>query len=132
VKKIIDNEFATLIVYPGKKIVHHKYKKFIFGEAFQEVMTQGADVFIKYKCTKWLSDDRDNAAMRQEDITWSQTFWEKRIRETGWKYWALIMPKKTVGQIAMKEIIDRNKELGVIVEIFTNPTQAMEWLEKQE
>jgi hypothetical protein len=131
-KKIMDNEFATLIVYPGKKIVHHKYKKFIFGSPFHEVMTKGADIFIQYNCTKWLSDDRDNAAMRQEDITWSQIFWEKRIREAGWKYWALIMPKKAVAQIAMKEIIDRNKKLGVIVEIFTNPTQAMEWLEKQE
>ncbi len=131
-KKILDNEFATLIVYPGKKIVHHKYKKFIFGDAFREVMTTGADAFIKYECIKWLSDDRENAALRQEDIKWGQKNWEKRILDVGWKYWALVMPKKTVGQITMKEIIDRNKELGVTVEIFNNPTQAMEWLEKQE
>jgi len=131
-KKIMDNEFATLIVYPGKKIVHHRFKKFIFGEAFREVMTKGADVFIQHSCTKWLSDDRENAALRQEDIQWGQKHWEKRILDAGWKHWALIMPKKAVGQITMKEIIVRNKELGVTVEIFSNPTQTMEWLEKQE
>ena len=131
-KKIVDNEFATLIVYPGRKIVHHRFKKFIFGEAFQDIMTKGADLFIQYNCTKWLSDDRENTAFRQEDIKWSQKFWEKRILEAGWKHWALVMPKKAVGQIAMKEIIDRNKGMGVTVEIFNNPTQAMEWLEKQE
>ena len=131
-KKIVDNEFATLIVHPGKKIVHHRIKKFIFGEAFQNVMTKGADLFIQYKCTKWLSDERENAALRQEDIRWGQKFWEKRILDAGWKHWALVMPKKTVGQIALKEIIDRNKAMGVAVEIFNNPTQAMEWLEKQE
>jgi hypothetical protein len=131
-KVIINNEFAKLIVHPGKKIVHHQFKKYIFGNAFREVMTKGVDVFIKYECTKWLSDDRENAALKQEDIQWSQIRWEKRILDKGWKSWAVILPKKAVGQITMKGIIDRNKELGVSVEIFTNPTQAMEWLEKQE
>lgn len=57
-EKVLDNEFATLYAYPEKKIVHHVIKKFIFGEAFQKLMTTGADIFIKYRCTKWLSDDR--------------------------------------------------------------------------
>ncbi len=131
-EKILDNEFAKLIVHPGKKIVHHQLKRYIFGDAFKEVMTKGGDAFIKYECTKWLSDDRENAALRQEDIQWSQKHWEKRIFDAGWKHWAVIMPKKTVGQISMKGIIDRNKDMGVTVETFPNPTQAMEWLEKQD
>ncbi len=94
-KKIMNSEFATLIVHPGKKIVHHKYNKFIFGDAFREVMTKGADAFIKYECTKWLSDDRENSALKKEDIQWSQKYWEKRILDAGWKHWALIMPKKS-------------------------------------
>ena len=130
--ELLNNEFATLIVYPEKRIVHHRFKKYIYGEAFQEVMTKGADIFIEHHCNKWLSDDRENAALRKEDIEWGQKFWENRILEQGWKFWALVMPKKVIGQINMRGIVDRYKSLGVTVQIFDDPDKAMQWLEAQE
>jgi hypothetical protein len=128
---ILDNQYATLQVYPDIKIICHKVHKFIYGEAFRELMTKGADAFEKYKCIKWLSDDRGNSALRQEDIDWGNQNWEPRIMKAGWKYWALILPEKVVGQMNMKKLIDRYSQLGVNVKVFSDPEEAMKWLEQQ-
>ena len=128
---IIDNEHATLQVYANKGIVHHKFNKFIYGEPFKEVLNKGAEAFEQYKCFKWLSDDRENSALRPEDVEWAQTVWEPRILKAGWKHWALILPKKVVGQMNMNRIVDRYKTIGINVEIFTEFEKAIVWLEQQ-
>ena len=116
---------------PIKKIVHHQIKKFIYGEPLKTLMTRGADVFIEHGCTKWLSDNRNNSALRKEDVEWGQQNWEGRILKKGWKFWALVMPEKVVGQMNMQKIVDRYADIGVTVEIFSDPDKAMSWLEKQ-
>ena len=131
-EKILENEYATLVVYPEKKIVHHTIHKFIFGEPFRNLMTKGADVYIEQGCTKWLSDDRKNSALSEEDIQWGQENWENRILDAGWKYWALVMPEKVIGQMNMKRIADRYDGMGVTVQVFSDPDEAMSWLEAQD
>jgi hypothetical protein len=127
-EKVLDNEFATLYVYPEKKVVHHVIKKFIFGDAFRTLMTRGADVFEEYNCSKWLSDDRKNSALKQEDVEWGQINWENRILAKGWKYWALVMPEKAIGQMNMRRLVDRYAGMGVTVSVFSDPDKAMAWL----
>jgi len=129
-ESIIDNEFASLVYYPDKKIVHHTFKKFIFGDAFKEVLTKGADLFCEHGCRKWLSDDRSNSALREEDIEWGQENWEGRIIDD-WDYWALVMPEKVLGQMNMNKLIERYASMGVTVKTFSDPTLAMAWLESQ-
>ena len=130
-KTILDNEFATVNVHPDKKILQHKFHKFIFGDAFREVLTKGVDAFEENHCTKWLSDDRNNSALKQEDLTWTQTIWEPRVLKAGWKYWALVMPDKTVGKMSMKGLVDHYAKVGVTVEIFDSPEKGMAWLESK-
>lgn len=91
---VVDNEFVTVWVYPDKKIVRHQFHKFIFGEKFRDDLMSGAAAFEKHHCVKWLSDDRNNSALLPDDMEWAQTQWELRILKAGWKYWALILPKK--------------------------------------
>lgn len=128
---LIDNEYCSLYCYPEHGTIHHIVHKFIFGEAFQNLMTTGADAFIEHGCTKWLSDDRSNSALRQEDVEWGQEHWEGRILEKGWKYWALIMPEKALGKTNMRRIVDRYASMGVTVQIFSDFDSAFDWLKKQ-
>ncbi|GJQ61368.1 MAG: hypothetical protein SCALA702_04210 [Melioribacteraceae bacterium] len=130
-KKILENDFATLVIYPEKGIIHHTFHKFIFGEHFQEAMTKGADAFVANNCSKWLSDDRGNAALRQQDAEWGREFWENRILGAGWKYWAVIPPVKAIGKLNIKAFIERYKSKGVVVEIFDNLDSALKWLESK-
>ncbi|HPI38497.1 MAG TPA: hypothetical protein PK397_11195 [Ignavibacteriaceae bacterium] len=129
--KVVDNDSVTVMVYPEKKIVHHQFHKFVYGEVFKKAFLDAGDAFVKYGCTKWLSDDRGNNALKQDDIVWAQENWEGRLFKAGWKYWALVMPEKVTGQLSMKKIIDHYNSHGLTVKTFTTPEDAMAWLEKQ-
>lgn len=128
---VIETEFATLKYYPEKRIVHHEIKKFLFGDNFRNFMLKAADVFVQHKCTKWLSDDRGNSALKQDDLEWAHANWEPKIFKSGWKFWAIILPEKVIGQMNMKKIIERYQSMGVKVNVFSDPILAMAWLEKQ-
>lgn len=130
-QKVLDNEFVTITVYPEKKIVHHQFHKFIYGDAFRNAMMSAADAFVKNNCTKWLSDDRGNSAVKSEDLAWAKQNWEPKVLKAGWKHWALVLPEKVVGQLSMKQIIADYNALGLNVKTFTDPQSAMGWLEKQ-
>lgn len=128
---LIDNDVATLWYYTESKIIHHQFNKFIYGEKFQEIMLKGLQYFEKEKCTKWLSDDRKNSALRKEDTEWAITYWKSRMLAAGWKYWAIMMPDITVGKMSMRHVIDDYKKSGVEVEIFEDVELALKWLEEK-
>ena len=128
---IIDNEYATLYYHSDKKIVHHEFHKFIFGQPFRDVLTKGAEIFEKYSACKWLSDDTGNGALTPEDSEWALGEWQPRIMKAGWKYWAVVMPEKVIGQMNMTRWIKTYADSGIVVQVFSNSDEAMKWLEKQ-
>ncbi len=125
---IIDNEYASLWFYPEHKIVHHKFHQFIHGDKFRELLMKGADLFEQKGCKKWLSDDRNNSALRAEDIEWGNQNWAPRVLNAGWEFWALMMPDKVLGKMNMRPLIDQYLEQGVKVEIFDDVDEALKWL----
>ncbi|MEN2775507.1 hypothetical protein ABCY62_10780 [Acetivibrio clariflavus] len=129
---LIDNDYATLWYYPDTKIIHHKLKKFIYGDHLKNLLTTGAEYFEKKGCKKWLSDDRNSSALRKADLEWGNTYWIKRIIKAGWKYWAIIMPDLEVGKMTMKNLIKDYSQLGVTVEIFDDVELAYKWLAEQK
>ena len=131
-KILIDNDVVSLYYYPDKKIIHHTFKKFVFGTDFQKVMETGAEYFEKEGCRKWLSDDRNSSVLRKVDLEWGEEHWRARILKAGWKYWAIMMPDLTVGKMTMKHIINDYKSSGVNVEIFDNLDLALKWLDDQK
>lgn len=128
---IIDNDFLSLWVYPDKKIVHHQFHKFIYGQPFRDGLMRGAAEMKKYSIHKWLSDDRKNSAVPEEDTEWSQQVWVPEVMRAGWKYWAIVQPEKMVGKMNMKRHAKTFAEMGVTVEVFDDPDKAMRWLESQ-
>jgi hypothetical protein len=128
---LLDNDVVTLWYYPESKIIHHQFHKFIYGEKFQEVMLKGLEYFEKEKCSKWLSDDRKNSALRKADLEWGNTYWRSRMIAAGWKYWAIMIPDLTVGKMSMMHLIDDYKKDKIEVEIFEDVELALKWLQKK-
>jgi hypothetical protein len=128
---ILDNEYVTVWYHPEKKIVHHQFHKFLYGEPLREALTEGTNALKEYGAQKWLSDDRQNSALPAEDMEWATTEWFPKTKAAGWKYWAIVLPEKVVGQLNMKRIAKNHTEQGVITEFFTKPDEAMAWLEQQ-
>jgi hypothetical protein len=125
---LIQNEYATLVYHPDSKIVHHTFLKPISGQYFRDVLNMGIETLNKYNATKWLSDDRNNSAMPPEDSEWSLTDWYPRAAQSGWKYWAMVVPNDILGRMDVKRYIEANFERGIRVMVFTNPEEAMTWL----
>ena len=129
---LIDSEYAYLWYYPDQKIVHHQWKKYAFDNAFREVIMKGADAFEQYGAVKWLSDDRNFGALHPDDKKWGDANWVPRVRKAGWKYWAMVLPEKVVGQMSISRITQEySKALGLEVNIFSDPDKAMKWLESK-
>ena len=128
---IVQNSFFTLWYHPEKKIVHHQLHKFIAGAPFRELLMSGTDLIKKNAATKWLSDDRSNSALRQDDLEWSETEWAPVTAKSGWKFWAIVQPDKILGQVAMQRLTEKYATLGVTARVFGDPVSAMSWLEKQ-
>jgi hypothetical protein len=128
---ILDNDYASLWYHPEKKIIHHHFKKFAYGDHFRSVLEKGLEVLKQNGASKWLSDDRKNSALKSEDGEWGETNWVPRVIKAGWKYWGIVLPEKVVGQMNMKQFIEANSRRGVIVKVFSDPDEALRWLESQ-
>ena len=82
--------------------------------------------------TKWLSDDRQNAALSKEDFEWSTSIWRPRAVEAGWRYWALVLPEKITGQMSLQKVlIDFYGDSPVTFLLFNDPAEGMTWLEAE-
>ena len=64
-------------------------------------------------------------------MEWTATVWRPRVIKAGWKYWALVLPEKTIRQLNMRRIIKDYADSGVTVQIFSNADEAMQWLKAQ-
>lgn len=126
---VLETDYATLWFHPDSKVVHHSFHKFIHGPRFREILERGLELMQEHGACKWLSDDRKNPAMAAEDNQWGVTDWGSRALESGWKYWALLLPEAAVGQGIMNRSIAAFSERGLIVRTFQDPDEALKWLE---
>jgi len=129
---VLENEFVYLWYHPEARIVHHQFRKFMWGEPFREVLNEGLKVFMREGATKWLSDDRQNSALSKADTEWSMSDWFPRVIKAGWKHWAIVLPQNVIGQMNMARIISTYSEKGITVGVFDNPGPAFEWLKRPD
>ncbi|MEW8428615.1 MAG: BtrH N-terminal domain-containing protein, partial [gamma proteobacterium symbiont of Ctena orbiculata] len=102
-------------------------------DAFRSVLMAGLELMREEGVRKWLSDDRNNSILSAEDSAWSQDYWLPRALEAGWKYWAVLPPRKARGRINMERLMEF-VGLGTRVEIqlFSDPDAAWQWLKDQD
>jgi len=129
---IVDNDVISLWVYPRRKMIHHRIRKHCHGAKFREALTRGTEALAQHKATKWLSDDRGNAAVLAEDSHWAQTNWLPRTKAAGWKHWSVVQPIKIIGQMNMSRFIAECAQKGINGRMFSDPDKALAWLDAQE
>ena len=92
---------------------------------------KGALAFEQYVCTKWLSDDRKFGAIHPDDKKWGDTVWQPLMMDAGWRYWAMVLPQRVVGQLNIQKLVDEYEKLGVVCSFHLDPKDALDWLLKQ-
>ena len=126
---VVDNEYVTLMVHPDSKIVHHQLHQPMSGEMLRSMLLAGVEQLRQHAAAKWLSDNRRYAALPAEDMQWSQSTWFPQAREAGWRFWALVVPPDMFGRLSLSEFVFNYAQQGVTVQVFTDPDEALSWLE---
>ena len=126
---ILENDHVTILYYADNKLIHHTCHKPVSGESFRTLMEAGADALEELGAIKWLSDDRLNSVLPQEDMDWANANWHPRVAKAGWKYWALVVPEAVLARFAMTRPVGSAFEGGVRTMAFTDLDEAKKWLE---
>ncbi len=69
--------------------------------------------------------------MSKEDMDWGQGVWFPQTVQAGWKYWAIVQPKKVLAQLGMEQLVKVYSSAGITAKFFSDPDEAMKWLEGQ-
>jgi len=111
------------------KILLKTMKGFVFGDETRKLFNAGYEKVLKEGGSKWLSDNRNLKPWKQEDVAFINEDWLPRMLKAGWKYWAIIEPEDTMGNLSMKNFIDLYQEQGLELKFFHNLEDAKAWLE---
>ncbi|HMJ16353.1 MAG TPA: hypothetical protein VK524_33295 [Polyangiaceae bacterium] len=128
VEVVLENDAVILRYHTLEKIVHHELRRFVHGAQLREVLETGLELFRKHGANKWLSDDRGNGPLKPADEQWARTEWFPMVKAAGWKYWAVVLPEKVLGQMNMKRWIELYAAEGIEARAFTDPDEALEWI----
>jgi hypothetical protein len=127
---LIDNEFVTMKYLEDKKTIYHVVHQPLVGQPLRDMLSTGFNALKQYGVTKWIGDDRKNGPMSDEDYVWADANISNRVVESGWKYWALMVPVEIVAAGAMVPIIEANFERGLRMMVFVEPEEAFAWLDQ--
>ncbi len=127
---VFDNEFITIRYLPEKKCIYHTVHQPISGQPLRDGLLTGYEALQHYGLAKWVSDDRKNGPMSEEDREWGSVNINQRSIEAGWKYWALVVPKEVVAAGAMIPTMEAMHKLGLRMAVFSEVEAAFEWLER--
>jgi hypothetical protein len=131
IEVVLDSDNVRLTYDPRNKIVQHEFRSFVHGAALRSVLEKGLEVMQTRGAHKWLSDDRGNGPVTTADGEWALHDWAPRVIAAGWKYWAVVLPEKVLGQMNMRRWIETYSKLGVVAQAFTDLEEARAWLRIQ-
>lgn len=94
-------------------------------------MEAGLELMRTRGASKWLSDERRNGALANDDMEWGRDNWRPRAVAAGFRYWALVLPESVPGQMRARFIVEASRQAPLTVEIFEDPDSAREWLMRQ-
>lgn len=129
---VADNEYITLKCIPEKQLITHIIHKPIGSAELREALLAGTAALKEHKATKWLSDDRLNGPLAQEDVEWGFNIWNRLTIDAGWKYWALVVQKEVIAAGSMTQTIEALFDMGLRVMLFESAEEAMEWLDSRQ
>ncbi len=130
-KLIMENPYVSLVYDDTNHIVYHTVLQPVTGEPLRQILNAGVELLKKHKSSKWLSDDRKNGPLSEDDVRYGSQDWGPRAAAAGWKYWALVVPESLAGRDVMSDLINTYFEMGVRVAIFSKLDEAKAWLNKQ-
>jgi hypothetical protein len=128
---LLENAHGALWLHEGARggIVHHELRGVVSSECYRALLSRGLDVFREQHLTKWLSDDSQLEAIRDEDLRWGfESFWKPAVG-LGWKWWAVVQPRNPHGAVLTSSFaLTAVPRDHLTVRFFDSAAEAMTWL----
>lgn len=128
---IISTPRMSLYFHPVEKVIHHEMHSYPGLDTLEQVLLGGLEVMKERNAVKWLSDDRKGGALPKSHHEWGDTVWAPQAAKAGWRYWALLPPADALGSANMKRLVKVYAKRGIVVEMFGDTEEAMDWLRRQ-
>lgn len=128
---LFDNRFITVECVADCGLIRHTVHRPVPGHILRKALEAGSEALEKHSLCKWLSDDRNNGPILDENIQWGITEWGPRAVRAGWKYWAIVAPEQFAAVGTLEPIVNAYFEIGVHLMIFTTVEAALNWLNSQ-
>jgi hypothetical protein len=125
---VFESEQMSVWCYPKWRLIYHQMHRYCLGEPFRAGMSAGTQAMQRHRAIAWLSDDRLNGPLPDEDEQWAGTFWFQQTKAAGWKYWAMVLPERAVGKLNVKRYIELSRKRGIEAQMFVAPEPALDWL----
>ena len=109
---VFESELITVWCYPELRLVSHQMHKVCHGTPFRDALRAGTAAMQRYGAISWLSDDRLNGPLPDDDEKWGTTTWFQATKAAGWKYWAIVLPEKAVP--ALTKLLNNPKEEDIV------------------
>jgi hypothetical protein len=129
---VVDNEYITVRYLPDRGIVYHTVHKPLSGQTLRDALLAGTEAMKKNGGCKWLSDDRKNGPITEEDRVWGIENWNRPTIAAGWKYWACVVPEEVFDAGTLMGTMQALYELGLRMMVFKTLEEANAWLDKFE
>lgn len=129
---LIDNDFITMKYLPDRRTIFHTVHRPLSSQTLRESLLIGLEALQRYGVSKWLSDDRNNGPMSDEDREWGAENINRRAIEVGWKYWALVVPQEVVAAGSMAPTMEAMHGFGMRMMVFSKVEDALAWLDRFE
>jgi hypothetical protein len=125
---VFENELISVWCAPQLRLVSHQMHKVCYGTPFRDALRAGTAAMQRHGAVAWLSDDRMNGPLPDDDETWGTTTWFQTTKAAGWKYWAMVLPERAVGKLNAKRFVELYRKRGIEAQMFTEPGPAFDWL----
>jgi hypothetical protein len=129
---VVDDAYYTAWCYPTKRLIHHQFHKYCYGDVFRTNLIKATEAFETYNCFKWLADDRNfSGALHQDDWEWGAVNFTPRAVEAGWKYYAMVLSEKAIAMMRQNQLVEYFASKGVRTQLFTKLEEAEEWIDSK-
>lgn len=77
----------------------------------------------------WLSDLRKAEIFNDDDVKWTNEYWNVQVHTNGLQYFAMVMAESAFAAINIEEYLDEHKRRKdpLVIKLFSDMESAMAW-----
>ncbi len=123
-----DERWLTIRWDASVYAVWTEYKGYAEAEEYRAGHEAGLALLRQKGTSRWISDARHLAPIRQVDQEWLNTDWVPRGIASGWRWLAIVSPRAAVARMSVKQVISRIGDISFVTNYFDSMEAARLWL----